>query len=58
MGKPAIYSNTRKKQTYTYSTWRNAEFHNVKVGGKSIYHHGLKGQNITIFVVCYITLEN
>jgi len=48
MGKPAVYSNTRKK-TYKYSTRRNAEFYNVKVGGTGIYHHGLKGQKITIF---------
>ena len=39
------------KKTYTYSTWRNAEFRNVKVGGTGIYHYGLKGQNMTIFYV-------
>jgi hypothetical protein len=48
MGKPAVYSNTRK-ETHKYNTWRNAEFHNVKVGAKSIYHNGLKDQKITIF---------
>jgi len=57
MGKPAVFSNTLRK-TYTYSTWRNAELHKVKVGGKCIYHHGLMGQKMTIFVVCLITSEN
>lgn len=56
MRKPAVYSNTRKK--YTYSIWRNAEFNDVKVGGTGDYYHGLKGQKITIFLVCLITSEN
>jgi len=56
MRKPAVYSNSRKK--YTYSIWRKAEFRNVKVDGTGNCHHGLKTEKVTIFVVCLFTSEN
>jgi hypothetical protein len=47
-GGDATYSDTGNKHV-KYSTWQNAEFHSVKVGGADIYRHSLKGQKDNYF---------